>query len=254
MAGRVAQGEVVLTLDLDWAPDVAIDFVSRELVQRGVRATWLVTHRSAAVERLEEHSDLFELGIHPNFLPGSTHGSTLEGVLDHCMGLVSGAVTMRTHGLYQSSMLLDLVLERTPLEVDLSLFLPRANHVAPVLLQRAAGRLVRIPYVWEDDFEMDCRQPSWQLEPLLAGQGLKVLDLHPVHVFLNSPTMDNYRLVKSLRQELHECRWDELQRLMQPGDGPRTFFLEVVDHLAAAGTSSLAREVAARWLADASEQ
>lgn len=66
--------------------------------------------------------------------------------------------------------------------------------------------------------------------------------------------MDGYRLVKSLRRELNECRGDDLEHLVQPGDGPRTFFLEVVDHLAAAGTSSLAREVAARWLADASER
>ncbi len=254
MAEYHGQGEIVLTIDVDWAPDVAVDFVSQELVERAVRATWLLTHRSPAVERLEEHSDLFELGIHPNFLPGTTHGSSLEAVLDHCMELVPGAVTMRTHGLYQSTRLLDLVLERTPLEVDLSLFLPRANNVAPVLLERTAGRLVRIPYVWEDDFEMDCRQPSWQLKPLLTGQGLKVLDLHPVHVFLNSSTMANYRMLKSVKPELHRCGGEDLRGLVQPGDGPRTFFLEVIDHLATAGTSRVAREVAAMWLAEMSKQ
>ena len=65
---------VVLTLDTDWAPDFVIDFVAKQLVAYQVRATWFVTHASPAVERLSQHSDLFELGIHPNFLPGSTHG------------------------------------------------------------------------------------------------------------------------------------------------------------------------------------
>ena len=60
--------DLVLTLDMDWAPDCAIDFVSEELVSREVRATWFVTHASPAVHRLREHPELFELGIHPNNL------------------------------------------------------------------------------------------------------------------------------------------------------------------------------------------
>jgi hypothetical protein len=72
---------VLLTLDIDWAPDAAIDFVAEILVSRGVKATWFVTHDSPGVRRLRARPDLFELGIHPNFLPGSSHGRSGEGAL-----------------------------------------------------------------------------------------------------------------------------------------------------------------------------
>ncbi len=65
-----------ITLDVDWAPDFMIDAAAQALVDREVKATWFVTHASPAVERLREHPDLFELGIHPNFLAGSSHGAT----------------------------------------------------------------------------------------------------------------------------------------------------------------------------------
>ncbi|HEY8645027.1 MAG TPA: hypothetical protein VIL77_04030 [Gaiellaceae bacterium] len=67
-------GDCFLTLDVDWCPDSAIDDVAELLIERDVPATWLVTHTSPAIDRLRLRADLFELGIHPNFLPGSTHG------------------------------------------------------------------------------------------------------------------------------------------------------------------------------------
>lgn len=94
--------DALLTLDIDWAPDCTIEWIARTLVARQVRATWFVTHLSPAVERLRDHPDLFQLGIHPNFLAGSSHGDTTDAVLGHCMGLVPEALTMRSHALVQS--------------------------------------------------------------------------------------------------------------------------------------------------------
>src|ERR1035441_3475149 len=84
--------DIAISMDVDWAPDFAIDFVAERLIASRVRATWFVTHRSPAIERLRQHRDLFELGIHPNFLPGSSHGDSPAAVLQHCMGLVQDAV------------------------------------------------------------------------------------------------------------------------------------------------------------------
>lgn len=117
---------VVLTFDIDWAPDFMIDFVAEGLTQRRVRATWFVTHASPAVEWLREHPDLFELGIHPNFAPGSTQGDSPEAVLRHCLRL-----------------------EPRPQPEDPSLFLrcfPRTPEDAEIDWRRSAeeiGRLVR---------------------------------------------------------------------------------------------------------------
>ncbi len=44
--------DVVLTVDVDWAPDFTIDFVAEQLIAHKVQATWFVTHWSPAIARL----------------------------------------------------------------------------------------------------------------------------------------------------------------------------------------------------------
>src|SRR5438270_3416903 len=124
--------DVLITIDIDWAPDFAIDFVRDELVEHGVHATWLATHESPSLHRIAEYRDLFEIGIHPNFAAGSTHGGTAADVLAHCLSIVPDASSVRSHGLVQSSALLDLLLVGTSLAADLSVFLPYASNLAPV--------------------------------------------------------------------------------------------------------------------------
>ncbi|HYO92547.1 MAG TPA: hypothetical protein VEQ40_12960, partial [Pyrinomonadaceae bacterium] len=165
----------MLTFDVDWAPDFAIDFVIDRLLEARVRATWFITHQSPALERLREHQELFELGIHPNFLTGSTHGETYADVLQHCMTMVPEAVSMRSHSLVQSSVLLNQVLAETPIKTDVSLFLQHARSLHAVEHRWGGRSLWRLPYFWEDDFEMEREQPCWRLQEMLAvGEGLKI--------------------------------------------------------------------------------
>jgi hypothetical protein len=240
----VTASQVVLTFDVDWAPDFAIDAVAEELVTREIKATWMITHASPAIDRLREHPDLFELGIHPNFLPGSTQGGTAEEVLDHCMALVPEATTMRTHALVQSSPLLRTVIERTPVRCDASLFLLEAPDVTPVLFPASMGSMLRVPYVWEDDIEMLADEPTWSLERFLGRPGLQVLDFHPALVYLNAVDMAPYRRLTEAGP-LAETSVESAASLVQDGSGPRTFLAEVIDHLAAIGSQQLCEVAAA---------
>ena len=171
-----------LTLDVDWAPDFMIDAAADALAAREVRATWFVTHASPAIDRLRERPDLFELGIHPNFLAGSSHGETPQDVVAHCLALVPEARAVRTHCLLQSTPLHDALLEGGRIEVDVSLFLPRARSVEPVVQHSPGGRLLRLPYVWQDNMEMYSPDPLWDVGALLDGAGPRIFDFHPVHV------------------------------------------------------------------------
>src|SRR5437588_10311456 len=105
----------ILTFDVDWAPDYMIDFVAERLLKDRMRPTWSVTHESPAIERLRSNSDIFELGVHPNFLPGSSHGGNTHDVLRSCMAMVPEAQSFRTHSLVQSTPLLCEVMKSTPL-------------------------------------------------------------------------------------------------------------------------------------------
>ena len=221
--------KVAVTLDVDWAPDFAIDLAAEILTEHGVRATWFVTHASVAIDRLREN-DLFELGIHPNFLPRSTHGADDASVLAHCLTLVPDALSMRTHGLYQSTPLLSRVMHDTPIELDASLFLPGASNLAPVRYAYGGGSLLRVPYVWEDDVAME--NGDWDLDALLDRPGLNVLDFHPVHVALNSSSMASYRALLA-GGPLQDARADDAS--VAEGYGTRTFFDALAHRLASGG-------------------
>ena len=239
---------IALTLDVDWAPDFMIDFAAAILVEQRVRATWFITHESSALQRLRAQPDLFELGIHPNFFPGSTHGNSTSAVLRHCLDLVPEAVSLRTHGLLQSTALLAQIMRETNIETDASLYLPRAATVRPIDYQWRKKSILRVPHFWEDDFEMERTVPCWTLEPLLAGtRGLKVFDFHPIHIYLNSSTTDAYQQLKQKAANVSEVNEDQAAAVVQIGNGTQTLFVELAKHLSQAGDSVRIRDIHEHW-------
>lgn len=222
----------VITLDIDWAPDYAIDFAASLLIEAQVRATWFVTHDSPAVERLRQHPHLFELGIHPNFLPGTTHGNTESEILSHCMGFVPQARVVRTHGLVQTSNLLEKIIDETAVSVDVSLFLPHATMLEPVVYYwENSKRLVRLPYMWEDDFEMVRPDSVWDLGRMIdRGTGLMIMDFHPIHVFLNSVTLTTYRSVRA-KGRLADLSEETVRRHIETGRGAGYAFRSAIERM-----------------------
>lgn len=239
---------VALTLDVDWAPDFVIDWVAERLIASKVSATWFVTHASPAIERLRRFPHLFELGIHPNFLPGSSHGATPDEVLSYCLGIVPGALSSRTHGLVQSSLLLEQFLCCTPVRVDLSLFLPRTPYLRPVSYRWRGRTLIRIPVFWEDDFEMGQEEPCWHLDHYLAlGEGLKVFSFHPMHLYLNSSTPGPYRELKGQVSHLTALTPALASSYIQEQEGAYTLLKELISYVQQSPPSVTAREIARRW-------
>jgi hypothetical protein len=230
-----AFNDYVLTLDVDWGPDFAIEYAAQVLVERNVKATWFLTHDSAAVERLKESSHLFEFGVHPNLLPGSTHGQSEDAVLTHVMAMVPNAVSMRTHGLYQSSNFLAKAAGEYGIAIDVSLFLPRAANLTPHRLRWGYTKLWRLPYFWEDDSEMFEDDPIWSLsDERLAVPGLRIFDFHPIHLLLNTNKFETY---SALKQELPVSQWDAefVAKHANKLEGPRDLFLGLAEELSERG-------------------
>jgi len=226
--------EVVLTLDVDWAPDFVWRAVAEEIASRRVRATWFVTHPSPVLDELRAAPELHELGIHPNFLPGTTHGDDVDGVLAHLLEIVPEARCSRSHGLLQWGDLFRALLD-TPIRLDSSTFLPGLAGVVPLRQWRAGESLTRVPFTFADDHELEKPEPSWDLEAHVTGRGLEVFDFHPVHVYLNSSGPDAYAELKGEAGDLREAGPELLDRHVYTGRGTKTLFLAVLDHLAGAG-------------------
>ncbi len=201
-----SQVKVAITFDVDWAPDYMISYVSDLLIAHGIPSTWFITHHSHAIEQLKRHSDLFELGIHPNFMENSSHGGSVKAVINHCLGLVPAPRTMRTHGYFQSWNILETIAEMTGIEVDCSIYTPRANNAKYFEYFFSSGRkMLRIPTVWEDSLEPLRSDMNFGGEVLENFSGLAVLNFHPVHLFLNTVDPTRYAQFKNSDRSLENA-------------------------------------------------
>lgn len=239
--------QTALTLDMDWAPDAAIDHCVNLLLQYEVKATFFLTHDSPAVDRIRGHLTLFELGIHPNFLAGSSHGNSPGAVLRHCMRLAPGARAMRTHALVQSTPLLRQTVLETPIRIDSSLLLSHARLTMPFALQLDGNTMVRVPFHWEDDVEMIRKWPSWKLPDALNCMGVRVFNFHPMHVCLNSSSMSPYNSLKASAKSLRSLTAAEIRGRIRAGAGAGSLFESLVRHTANHGGGLTISDVARPW-------
>lgn len=180
-----------LTIDVDWASDEVIEDTAAKIEAAGVSATWFITHDTPMLERLRTNPR-FELGIHPNFnflLEGDgRNGADAAEVLDRLLRIVPEARAVRSHSMTQSSVLLNLFAERG-LTHDCNHFVPNEAQIALKPWRHWNG-MIKVPYFWEDD--VHCMGRSEAIDALVERPGLRVFDFHPIHVFLNTESLDRY--------------------------------------------------------------
>jgi hypothetical protein len=220
-------GSLAILLDMDWAPDFVLREVAALLQEHELPATWFVTHETPVLEELRAASGLFELGIHPNFAPGSTHGATPEDVVQHCLALVPEATAVRTHGLVQSTAILELLM-LSGLRVDASVFLTHTPVATPVEYVWKGRRLCRVVCCWEDDLEFEREKPMWCLDRLLERTETIALAFHPVHIYLNSDSHRAYGSLKHAAAPLTKVTPEMAEPFIRrSGKGARTALLRV---------------------------
>ncbi len=193
------EGRLFLTLDLDWAIDPAIALCLDLIEDAGVAATVFVTHDTPLLARMRANPRL-ELGLHPNFNPlldrpgGQLVVSGARAILHDLQRIVPEARAIRSHSMMQSSKLLDLF-SAAGLTHDCNHFIPAHTGIS-LRPYRHWNGLTRVPYCWEDDVDLIYRQGPSVLE-LAAAPGLKVFDFHPVHVALNTQSIEHFELSRS---------------------------------------------------------
>jgi hypothetical protein len=220
-----------ITFDIDWAPDWSIALCRDICSKRGVPATFFATHESPLLSELLNDAR-FEVGIHPNFLPRSSQGATVEDVIAYCMKIVPSARSMRTHGLMQWTGLFQVIQRIAPsITFDVSLFLPNHPDLRPFAFYVGDDKpIIRVPYFWEDDIASVTPAWSWDSDPQPSA-GLRIFDFHPIHVALNMVSMRQYR---QLKDKLGSLRMDELTEeairpLINDAKGTQTFLERAIE-------------------------
>jgi len=193
------KNKVFITFDIDWAPDFMVNHLIDLCLLHKVSATFFATHFSETLSRLRDYPDLFEIGLHPNFLPGSTQGDRPEEVFRYCKELVPDAVSIRTHSVYQYGRLYDLFNQHFgETIVDSSICMPGIDNIEPFRLYTPSGCLVRAPFFWADDYYLLGKHVLNPMD-LLQVEGCKVYMFHPVHISQNTQNIKQYEKRKSNR-------------------------------------------------------
>lgn len=179
----------VFTGDQDWAPEWATGMQVQMHRDAGIPLHMFCTSPSA-VMTARDGSQL-SAGIHPNFLPGSSHGSSYAEIVETCMRMYPDVTTARCHAFTETSAAIR-ALAGAGIVADSN----GATHLQPWIAPfvHYTG-IVRFPVFLEDDVMMDLHQgvPSFaEVIPWLTTPGLKIFNFHPSHVGLNSASFDDY--------------------------------------------------------------
>lgn len=226
--------ESLLTFDTDWAPDFTIDYVIDYLIEKNIKSTWFITHDSPAIRRIILREDLFEIGLHPNFLGESTQGKNEEDVMEYLLKIIPKSKLIRTHVLFQSTLLFRRLVQKYKIETDVSLLLPHTPNLVPhsIHLGENLPKLIRVPYFWEDDIEMYNPNKNWNLNyTWFKFKGLKIFDFHPIHVYLNSYNMKNYEFIRE-HEGIDNLTKEKCKKYInKTKKGVNDFFKELCDYI-----------------------
>jgi hypothetical protein len=188
----VTEPRLCITLDVDWAPEGALDVVLGKIRAAGVKCTFFATHASPLLQAA--HGADIEVGLHPNFNDCNGDFDTPLRTLKDAYPEARGA---RSHSLFVSSHILQLY-RKYGLQYESNNFMPMHQHLHPVL---RFPQFVSIPFYWSDDrlevydfFDFDMLQ--------LDAPGLKVLNFHPIHVFMNTTSEAHYLSYKAHYQDV----------------------------------------------------
>lgn len=223
--------KVFLTFDIDWAHDLVILDSLELLTKADASATFFVTHRSDLIAELQSNQRI-ELGIHPNFnwLLSSEQntGKDSRDVVDLLLEVIPCARSVRSHSLTQNSHLLKYFAS-VGLTHEANTFIPYSTGQV-IRPWRGIEGLARIPYGWEDDAHILYAAQNIQYsEPCDIVDNktipLKVFDFHPIHVFLNTESLDRYERTRPLHQNPNE-----LIRHRYQGFGTRNRLIELLRH------------------------
>ena len=207
---------VAFTMDTDWSPAGGIEHVLDTLVDPRLALTVFCTGRYPALERrphteIALHYNVDHLGFEAAYRKAAAELPDAKGARGHSL-----AVSERLRALYREY----------GTRYDSSYIMFECQGVDPFLIGRDVWEF---PIYFMDMFFLEFHEGDFALAPTgrqLAGPGLKVLDFHPVHLLLNTPSLEYYQECKA-----HYHDVDALLKRRHPGRGVATLFQELQDYV-----------------------
>ncbi|HEY1037797.1 MAG TPA: hypothetical protein VGF30_00250 [Bacteroidia bacterium] len=199
------KGKKIVSFDVDWAIDEAIEECMQYIANAQVKATFFVTHDSPALHKLKNTSHI-ELGIHPNFDPlinKQPDSLTSNEIINNLKQLVPSASVIRSHGMTHSGRWLPLY-KQHGLKYSSQYFMNGVNTIQP--FSHLNGTVEAPVYFADDGFIWEADQSGWDHNLgrfSFTGHPdyLCVYNFHPIHIALNTPGYSFYESTRSAHRD-----------------------------------------------------
>lgn len=220
------ENKVFLSFDLDWCHDEVLETLLDFLDLMDIQTTFFITHETDLLKRMREDEKI-ELGIHPNFNPllngSNEYGNNLNEVTSFYKEIIPEAVSVRSHSLTQGGLFIK-AFEDNGIRFECnSLINPNGGIIKPY---KFSEKLIKVPHIFEDDVRGwydDC----FNLIKYLTYPGLRVLDFHPIHLFLNTEDMSRYYEAREFLDNPSALK----EHVNRKNYGTRNFLEDLIDQL-----------------------
>lgn len=213
--------QIAVTFDLEWAPDEILLDLFNLLSRYSVAVTLFATHKTPVLEDVKRG---YEIGLHPNFNPlfYQTGHITSYEILEQVKVWYPEAVGVRCHSRTVSAILIDQFISMG-LEYD-------ANQICPYqdwLMPYAYRGFCRFTDFWQDDVHAIYRRPFVLSNIPITSPGMKIFNFHPIHIYLNTDTIERYQTAQKYYQDPSKLR--EFRNTTSKG--ARDLLMELLQYL-----------------------
>lgn len=225
---------ICFSMDVDWASDYAIEQAAKLFTDRALPVTVFLTHKSQTVDYLRAQNAI-KCGIHPNFMPDSSQGGSYQEVIDTCFDILPDARVFRSHRYYEVNDITDALKNRG---IVCSSNVCTMMESIPPFVHRSG--MISFPVFWEDGGYLAQYEGHIDYDyyyKRLMTPGVKVINMHPMHIMLNTPY---FKYTREIKDQLSRGEWNTLNReaidrISWKGSGITTFITRMLDDVKASG-------------------
>ena len=215
---------ICLTFDIDFAPDYMIKHTLTLLKKFNVKATFFATHNSPIVKKIAQDSQ-FELGTHIYVGPGSTQGTDIGEIIKDFRRVYPKVLGNRFHILHYSYRDLAKLGDYSYL-YDVSTLRFNTPYLLPSFHKDI--NLILLTYSWEDGICENARFPMSLSSIDLNSPGMKIINFHPMNIFINGSNADARLKFMRENPDLLHCPRHIAERYRQKGMGVETVLIEML--------------------------
>ena len=207
--------EVLITIDIDWAPDHVVEDSLALLSAYGVSSTLFMTHLTPVVEE-HEH----ELAVHPHY-----QTLDLQEHLKERLNDFPRAIGARSHKFFDTYQLQPLY-KKFGIKYQSNVLMHMQQNIAPYYV---SPWVLELPIFFADNVHlMFLTCPLKGIGQMkLTHPGLKIFCFHPVHIFLNTITLKQYEAAKKYYQSPEQL----IQYRQTSVYGIRDLFIELLEYI-----------------------